>query len=167
MGDDMLYCLLNMGRSSSLKLETVVPYALNYLDQNEEGFVIMIEQAFIDKYCHEWDIAGTQDTSNSLNNTVEVVLEWLGDRTDTAIIVTADHETGGLSVGEEGQYANTYTSASGNTFSYEYTTEKHSSTPVFAYWYGFDVDLTPYYLDEEQTIIKNISIFDMMMNLLD
>ena len=166
MGDDMLYCLLNMGRSSSLKLETVVPYALNYLDQNEEGFVIMIEQAFIDKYCHEWDIAGTQDTSNSLNNTVEVVLEWLGDRTDTAIIVTADHETGGLSVGEEGQYANTYTSASGNTFSYEYTTEKHSATPVFAYWYGFDVDMTPYYLDEEQTIIKNISIFDMMMNLL-
>ena len=169
MGQDQLYWLLNLERtdSSSMSLESVVPYALNYLDQNEEGFVIMIEQAFIDKFCHNWDIEGTEYYSNSLNNTVEVVLEWLGDRDDTAIIITADHETGGLSVGEEGEYANSYTSTSGNTFSYEYTTESHSSTPVPVYWYGFDLDLSPYYLDEEGMIIKNISVFDIMMNLLN
>jgi len=152
--------------SSSLALETVVPYALDYLDQNEEGFVIMIEQAFIDKYCHDWDIEGTEYYSNSLNNTVQVVLDWIGDRDDTAIIVTADHETGGLSIGEEGVYANSYTGTSGNTFSYEYTTESHSATPVPFYWYGFDADMSPFFLDEEKTIIKNKSIFDIMMNLL-
>ena len=169
MDQDMVYWLLNMERtdSNSLELEAVVPYALDYLDQNEEGFVIMIEQAFIDKYCHNWDIEGTEHYSNSLNNTVQVVMEWIGDRNDTAVIITADHETGGLSIGQEGEYANSYTSAYGNTFSYEYTTESHSSTPVLAYWYGFEVDMSPYYLDEERTIIKNKSIFDIMMNLLN
>lgn len=168
MNEDMVYWLLNMERTDAnpLSLESVVPYALNYLDQNEEGFVIMIEQAFIDKYCHNWDIEGTEHYSNSLNNTVEVVMDWIGDRNDTAVIITADHETGGLFVGEEGEYANSYTSASGNTFSYEYTTESHSSTLVPVYWHGYDVDLTPYFLNEEKTIIKNISVFDIMMNLL-
>ena len=168
MDQDMVYWLLNMERtnSNSLELETVVPYALDYLDQNEEGFVIMIEQAFIDKFCHDWDIEGTEHYSNSLNNTVQVVMDWIGDRNDTAVIITADHETGGLSVGQEGEYANSYTSAYGNTFSYEYTTESHSSTLVPVYWHGFDVDLTPYFLNEEKTIIKNISVFDIMMNLL-
>ena len=103
----------------------------------------------------------------SLNNTVEVVLDWIGDRDDTAILVTADHETGGLSIGEEGEYANSYTGASGNSFSYEYTTESHSSTPVLVYWHGFDLDLTPFYLTEEKNMIKNISVFDIMMNLLN
>ena len=168
MDQDMVYWLLNLERTSSsaLELETVVPYALNYLDQNENGFVIMIEQAFIDKYCHNWDMEGTEHYANSLNNTVDVVMDWIGDRNDTAVIITADHETGGLSVGAEGEYENSYTSASGNTFSYQYTTESHSAALVHVYWYGFTMDLTPYYLDKAKTTIKNITIFDMMMNLL-
>ena len=168
MDQDMVWWMLNMARASSapVELETVVPYALNYLDQNENGFVIMIEQAFIDKYCHDWDVEGTEYYANSLNNTVQVVLDWIGDRNDTAIIVTADHETGGLSIGAEGEYENSYTGASGNTFSYQYTTTKHTSTYVSVYWYGFTMDLSPYFLDEKQTVIKNTSIFDIMVNLL-
>ena len=31
---------------------------------------------------------------------------------------------------------------------------------------GFTMDLSPYFLDGKQTVIKNTSIFDMMVNLL-
>ena len=96
------------GTSAKDKLEKVVPYALDFLSKDDDGFVMMIEQAHIDKYCHNNEIEGTQLMANSLNNTVEAILEWMGDRTDTAIIITADHETGDLRVSTEKKYPTKY-----------------------------------------------------------
>ena len=160
------YWLLNMGGSSaSDKLEKVIPYSLDFLDKDPDGFVMMVEQAHIDKYCHSNEMEGTEICSNSLNNTVEAILTWLDDRDDTAIIITADHETGGLHVSADAIYEKKYTT-NGNTFYYEYTSEAHTPTPVSVYFYGFTPDLTPYYIDEEQTLVKNISVFSIMLDLL-
>jgi alkaline phosphatase len=45
----------------------------------------MIEQAHIDKYSHDNDIDGVVKSVASLNNTVEAVMKWMGNRKDTAI----------------------------------------------------------------------------------
>ena len=163
---DKAYWLFDMaGMGATNKLEKVVPHALEFLDRNEEGFVLMIEQGHIDKYCHNNEIDGTIMMANSLNNTVEAILAWLGDRTDTAIIITADHETGSLKVSPEKKYPNNF-SANGNSFYYLYGSEDHSDTPVPVYVYGFLADFTPYYLDDTKEVIKNISVFEMMLDLL-
>jgi alkaline phosphatase len=153
------------GTGATDKLEKVVPYALDFLDKDEDGFVMMIEQAHIDKYCHSNQIDGTILMSDSLNNTVEAVLSWLGDRNDTAIIITADHETGSLKVSPEKKYPNNF-SANGNSFYYLYGSGDHSDTPVSVYVYGFQADFTPYYMDDTQELIKNKSVFELMLDLL-
>ena len=166
LASEKAYWQFNMaGTSATDKLEKVVPYALDFLDKNSAGFVMMIEQAHIDKYCHNNEIEGTQLMANSLNNTVEAILEWMGDRTDTAIIITADHETGDLRVNTEKKYPTKYAFGS-STIYYMYGSENHSDTPVSVYVYGFTADFTPYYIDETQEVIKNISVFEIMLDLL-
>lgn len=160
------YWLFDMaGTGATNKLETVVPHALEFLDRDEDGFVLMIEQAHIDKYCHNNEIDGTLLMSNSLNNTVEAILQWLGDRNDTAIIITADHETGSLKVSPEKKYPNHFV-ATGDGFYYLYGSGDHSDTPVSVYVYGFTADFTPYYMDDTQEVIKNSSVFELMLDLL-
>ena len=167
LSSEKAYWQFNMaGTSATDKLEEVVPYALDFLDKDPDGFMLMIEQAHIDKYCHNNDIEGTQLMSNSLNNTVEAILAWLGDRNDTAIIITADHETGDLRISSEKKYPTAY-SFDSSTFYYLYGSESHSDTPVSVYVYGFTADFTPYYIDETQEVIKNTSVFEIAIDLLE
>lgn len=154
------------GTSASDKLEKVVPVCLDFLAKDSDGFVVMIEQGHIDKYCHNNEIEGAQLMANSLNNTVEAILEWLGDRNDTAIIITADHETGALKVSPERDYIDSY-SFNGNKFYYMFNSDGHSDTPVGVFVYGFEADFTPYYLDDTNTVIKNTSVFEIMLDLLE
>ena len=168
MEAEKVYWLLDMkGDSPPDKLEKIVPKAIEFLSKDPDGFVLMIEQAHVDKYCHSNEIEGAQLCANSLNNTVEAILQWCEGRDDTAIIITADHETGGLSVSSEEIYDHRYKSPQGNTLFYQFTSTGHTQTPVPVYFYGFAADLDPHYLDAEKTTIKNTSIFRIMLDLLE
>lgn len=167
MENEKVYWQFNMsGTSATDKLEKVVPYCLDFLDDDPDGFVLMIEQGHIDKYCHSNEIEGAQLMANSLNNTVEAILAWANGRTDTAIIITADHETGALRVDSEKKFPTAYT-YNGKTLYYMFNSDSHSDTPVPVYVYGFEADFTPYWLDDTQTVIKNISVFSIMLDLLE
>jgi len=73
----------------------IVQYILNYLD-NENGFCLMIENAYIDKCSHSNDLYGALCEVKLLSDIVNTILNFCSNRNDTALIVTADHETGGL-----------------------------------------------------------------------
>ena len=166
MSAEKTYWQLSMaGASPADKLDKVTTAALNYLDQNEKGFVVMIEQAHIDKYCHENGAETAAMCAISLNDTVKAVLNWIGQRKDTAVIVTADHETGGLSVSKEPEYSASFVSQQGNTVYYQFTLTDHTPTPVYAYFHGFDPKLSQYAMDSSGTI-KNTAIFEIMLDLL-
>jgi len=70
--------------------------ALQVLDQDPDGFFLVVEQAATDKQSHANDLQGVVDAVIDLDAAVQVALAWTVGRTDTLIIVTADHETGGL-----------------------------------------------------------------------
>lgn len=168
MDSPKVYWQFNMaGSSPSQPLEKVVPSALEFLNKDPDGFVLMIEQGHIDKYCHSNEIEGAEICANSLNNTVAAILQWCEGRDDTAIIITADHETGGLSVSAEDIYNDRYFSKSGGSFYYQFTSEGHTNSPVSVYFYGFTADLMPYYLDDTNQVIKNTSVFAIMLDLLE
>ncbi len=78
-------------------LSQTVKKALHLLD-NEKGFFIMIEGGLIDKASHGNELEKDIGEIVEFDNAVKTVLDWAKDRDDTLVIVTADHETGGLTV---------------------------------------------------------------------
>lgn len=76
-------------------LEDLTNIALDTLD-NDEGFFLMVEGANIDKKSHSNDSRGMMNELMDFNNSVEAATLWAEGRDDTLIVVTADHETGGL-----------------------------------------------------------------------
>ena len=71
---------------------------LNYLD-NENGFCLMIENAYIDKYSHGNYFNGAMWEVRYFAEMIEAVYQFCANRNDTVVIITADHETGGLQLG--------------------------------------------------------------------
>ncbi len=81
-------------------LSEMAATALDILDNEPNGFFLMIEGGKIDEAGHDKDLIHNIGETIEFSNTVQVVLDWAkkeGNK-DTLIIVTADHETGGLKV---------------------------------------------------------------------
>ena len=76
-------------------LEELTTFALDYLD-NEEGFFLMVEGANIDKQSHSNQTKLMLNELMGFNEAVKAAEQWAANREDTLIVVTADHETGGL-----------------------------------------------------------------------
>jgi alkaline phosphatase len=79
-------------------LSEMTTIALSILDNDPDGFFLMVEGGLIDWGAHVNVTGYTVFEVVEFNNSVEAVLAWAQGRTDTLIVVTADHETGGLTV---------------------------------------------------------------------
>ena len=77
----------------------------------------MIEGAHIDKRSHSNKIFEMMDYLNSFDESIKVVSNKLAGQTGTAVIVTADHETGGLNYSGQSkdEIRNSMYSTSGHT----------------------------------------------------
>ena len=71
---------------------------LEMLSGFEEGFFLMAEGGRIDHAAHDNDLERMVYETIEFSDAVEAAVAWAEERTDTLIIVTADHETGGLLV---------------------------------------------------------------------
>lgn len=75
--------------------------AIELLD-NEKGFFVMVEGGKIDWACHSNDAASSIHETIAFDQAIQVALEFYKKHPDeTLIIVTADHETGGMALGAE------------------------------------------------------------------
>ncbi|MFP4331204.1 MAG: alkaline phosphatase [Alkalispirochaetaceae bacterium] len=72
--------------------------AVDVLARNEEGFFLMIEGARIDHAGHANDIRRLIPELLELDAVVQMLLEHPQLQEQTLLVVTADHETGGLAV---------------------------------------------------------------------
>lgn len=72
--------------------------ALKLLDQNEKGFFMVIEGSQIDWGGHANDTNYVIDEMLDFDKTVGAVLDFAQQTGDTLVVITADHETGGLAV---------------------------------------------------------------------
>lgn len=78
-------------------LADMTKQALKILSQNEEGFFLMVEASYVDRGGHYNDVVGVVHNVLTLNNAVKEAIKFLETNPDTLIVVTADHETGGMS----------------------------------------------------------------------
>ncbi|WP_016954801.1 alkaline phosphatase [Catenovulum agarivorans] len=94
--------------SKQQRLEQMTQVALQQLttdaNSKKNGFFIMIEASQIDWCGHANDIACAMHEMDDLANTLSLLKQFVDDHPNTLMVVTADHETGGLSIGAEGQY---------------------------------------------------------------
>jgi len=72
--------------------------AIEKLSENENGFFLMVEGSEIDGYGHENKLREEAEQVYEFDRAVAVALRYAALNPDTVVIVTADHETGGLSV---------------------------------------------------------------------
>lgn len=79
--------------------------ALSLLSAAPQGFVVMIEGSQIDWCGHANDIACAMAEMHDFGNAIKVAKAYVDKHPDTLLVVTADHETGGLSLGADGVYA--------------------------------------------------------------
>ncbi len=78
--------------------------ALNTLDRSGDGFFLMVEGSQIDWGGHGNDILYILSEMEDFERAIAKVLDFIKANPDTLLIVTADHETGGLSIGANGNY---------------------------------------------------------------
>lgn len=110
-----------------------VKTALKTLEQDEDGFFLMVEGSQIDFACHAHDSAWMVNEMIDFNNAVQVALDYAKTHDNTLVVVTADHETGGLTmIDRQGKYTNV---------EFDYSTGSHTCLPVMIYAYGPGAEL--------------------------
>ncbi len=89
-------------------LADYVEKGIEVLD-NDNGFFMMCEGGKIDWACHANDAASAIHDTEALADAVQVAMDFAKDHADeTLILVTGDHETGGLTIGFAGTDYDTY-----------------------------------------------------------
>ena len=66
-------------------------FAIDQLKGSEQGFVLVVESASIDKQSHERKACGQIGELEQLDDTVALALEFAAKDADTLVLVTADH----------------------------------------------------------------------------
>lgn len=97
-GEPALSCVLDRDEGD-FTLPEISEYALNQLT-NDKGFFLMIEGGLIDWACHSNDAATCTFEVIDFDLVVRMALDFYNQHPDeTLIVITADHETGGMSLG--------------------------------------------------------------------
>jgi len=99
--------------------------AVDTCNDNPGGFFIMTEEAMIDKFGEKMDYDNVIRTVKRLNSMTAYAATYAMCHRDTLIVITADHETGGLILGDDGVWR--WTSDGEHTA---------KNVPVFAMGYG-------------------------------
>ena len=79
-------------------LSEMTDVAISVLDNDPDGFFLMVEGGRIDHAGHASNTARNVSETVEFAKAVQKAIDWAKGRDDTLIIVTADHETGGLKV---------------------------------------------------------------------
>ncbi len=95
--DDLKNCKSDYNTPS---VEEMTEKAIEILSADEDGFFLMVEGACIDKFSHDNNFEGATMCTVEFDKAVEAALEFAAEDGETLVIVTADHETGGIKYNE-------------------------------------------------------------------
>ena len=108
-------------------LDTHINDTISEVAKNEKGFFLMYEEAYIDKHCHNNDIDKAFQAVIRFNQAIARFMEFAFYNPDTFVLITADHETGGLMPNENGSLI--------------YTSDDHTANDVLTFAYGYGAEL--------------------------
>lgn len=117
------------GKKDTPSIKQMTEKAIDLLDDNDEGFFLMVEGACIDKFSHKNMLQGATMNLVEFDKAVKYALDYAAADGDTLVVVTADHETGGIQYNE-------------STDEYYYTTTNHTTADVPVYVSATDAGFT-------------------------
>ncbi len=125
-------------------LSEMVSGTLNVLDDDPDGFFLMIEGGAIDWACEDNQKGRLIEEQISFNQAVEVVVDWIETHSrweDTLLIVTSDHETGYITGPGSGKnWKPLVNNGKGKVPIMEWHHDYHTNSlvPLYAKGYGSD-----------------------------
>lgn len=78
--------------------------ALKRLQQNPDGFFLLVEGSQIDWAGHDNDIVAAMSEVKDFEAAFNTAIQFAANRDDTIVIATADHSTGGMSIDRDGNH---------------------------------------------------------------
>lgn len=103
-------------------LSQMTEKAIDLLDDGENGFFLMVEGAHIDKHSHNNESENMTEAMAEFDKSIKIALEFAKKDANTLVVVTADHETGAITLNDKGEY--------------EFTSDDHSAVDVPLRVYG-------------------------------
>ncbi len=80
-------------------LAEMTKMAIDILSKDEDGFFLMVEGGRIDHADHARDYKRTAVDTGAFDDAIKAALDYAAENPDTLVVVTADHECGGLALG--------------------------------------------------------------------
>ncbi|MHA2364596.1 MAG: alkaline phosphatase [Candidatus Hodarchaeales archaeon] len=149
--------------------------SLDILSNDQEGFFLMVEAGRIDHACHANGKISAALEAIEFDQTVKLVKDYVDNHDNTLLIVTADHETGGLQVNSdwlnnnlpntentEAENLALRTARAGNISVSWSGGTSHTDTPVPVYVYGPYMEYLPI-----NNVIDNTDVFPIMEKFYD
>lgn len=118
------YCKGSVGD----KLIDETRVALQTISDGDSRFFIMIEEAHIDKNAHNIKADQVIHTVKRYNESIAYVVQFILCHPGTALVITADHETGGITPDPTSKYGYKWTSHTSAT----YTEHTNKNVPIYA-----------------------------------
>jgi alkaline phosphatase len=121
--------------------------ALTLVAAEPRGFFLMAEGGLIDKAAHARELESCLLETLTFDRTVRLVMDWAAGRSDTLVLVTADHETNGLEVvrgNGPGRLPDVRWTRGGHT---------NAEVPLFAWGVG---------ADQVSGVLDNTALFGLM-----
>ncbi|PRY40246.1 alkaline phosphatase [Geodermatophilus tzadiensis] len=81
-----------------VSLADMTTTALDVLSQDEDGFFLLVEEEAVDEMSHDNNAARMLEAMRSLEAAVDVARAYVAEHPDTLLVVTGDHECGGLTI---------------------------------------------------------------------
>lgn len=90
--------------SETPSLAEMTNSAIDRLSTNENGFFLMVEGSQIDWAGHDNDIVGSMSEMEDFAGAFQAAIDFAKEDGETLVVATADHSTGGLTLGKDGEY---------------------------------------------------------------
>ncbi len=151
--DDILACqqklmlesgtLFECGLQATAEYQFYISEMLDNVSADENGFFLMYEEGYIDKNSHNMNIEETLLSMGRFNQAIGIFMEYAFYHPDTFLIITADHETGGLWPNSEGKL--------------EFNSSSHTGADVPIFGYGQGAEVFQDYAEQNNEIPKVIA----------
>lgn len=130
---NQLYALFEMdglpeAGNRNYSLGDLTKTAISKLKENENGFVLMIEGSQIDWAGHDHKSNELLSEMRDFETAITEALKYAKVDSNTLVVITSDHETGGMAVTEGTRDA--------KNLEINYTTTHHTASPVGIFAYG-------------------------------
>jgi len=154
-------------------LDGMTKGALNVLDNDEDGFFLMVEGGAIDWAGHANQSGRLIEEQAAFNDAVDDVYEWVEENSnwgETLLIVTGDHETGYLT-GTEGVYDEVENNGASVMPTMAWNSGNHSNQLIPFFAKGAGAEIFKKVADETDTVrgayLDNTEISEVIRTLID